>query len=191
MAMIALGVCGGIGAYKSVEVVRGLQKQGHDVVAVMTRSARQFVGRADLRGDHPAPRAHRASSSPARTPTSSTSRSRRASTCCWSRRRRPTSSASSPNGIADDFLTSLYLATQGARADGAGDEHPHARARRRAAEPRRAGGARRPVRRSRARAIWPAAGSAKAGSPSPPTSSRAAEQVLAPSGPLQRQDASS
>src|SRR6185503_8013937 len=44
MAMIAIGVCGGIGAYKSVEVVRGLQKQGHDVVAVMTRAAKQFVG---------------------------------------------------------------------------------------------------------------------------------------------------
>src|SRR6186997_1930526 len=44
MAMIAVGVCGGIGAYKSVEVVRGLQKLGHDVVAVMTRSARRFVG---------------------------------------------------------------------------------------------------------------------------------------------------
>ena len=44
MAMIAIGVCGGIGAYKSVEIVRGLQKAGHDVVAVMTRSARRFVG---------------------------------------------------------------------------------------------------------------------------------------------------
>jgi phosphopantothenoylcysteine decarboxylase/phosphopantothenate--cysteine ligase len=44
MAMIAIGVCGGIGAYKSVEVVRGLQKQGHEVVAVMTRAARRFVG---------------------------------------------------------------------------------------------------------------------------------------------------
>ena len=44
MAMIAVGVCGGIGAYKSVEVVRGLQKHGHDVVAVMTRAARRFVG---------------------------------------------------------------------------------------------------------------------------------------------------
>src|SRR5947207_14980780 len=42
--LIALGVTGGIGAYKSVEVVRGLQKLGHDVVAVMTRSARRFVG---------------------------------------------------------------------------------------------------------------------------------------------------
>jgi phosphopantothenoylcysteine decarboxylase / phosphopantothenate---cysteine ligase len=42
--LIALGVTGGIGAYKAVEVARGLQKQGHDVVAVMTRSATQFVG---------------------------------------------------------------------------------------------------------------------------------------------------
>ena len=43
-AFIALGVTGGIGAYKAVEVCRGLQKQGHDVVAVMTRSAARFVG---------------------------------------------------------------------------------------------------------------------------------------------------
>jgi phosphopantothenoylcysteine decarboxylase/phosphopantothenate--cysteine ligase len=44
MALIALGVTGGIGAYKAVEVCRGLQKRGHDVVAVMTRSATRFVG---------------------------------------------------------------------------------------------------------------------------------------------------
>jgi phosphopantothenoylcysteine decarboxylase / phosphopantothenate---cysteine ligase len=44
MSLIALGVTGGIGAYKAVEVVRGLQKQGHDVAAIMTRSARRFVG---------------------------------------------------------------------------------------------------------------------------------------------------
>ena len=44
MSIIALGVTGGIGAYKAVEVVRGLQKNGHDVAAIMTRSARQFVG---------------------------------------------------------------------------------------------------------------------------------------------------
>jgi phosphopantothenoylcysteine decarboxylase/phosphopantothenate--cysteine ligase len=42
--LIALGVTGGIGAYKAVEVCRGLQKGGHDVVAVMTRSAAKFVG---------------------------------------------------------------------------------------------------------------------------------------------------
>ncbi len=44
MPLIALGVTGGIGAYKAVEVARGLQKRDHDVVAVMTRSARKFVG---------------------------------------------------------------------------------------------------------------------------------------------------
>jgi phosphopantothenoylcysteine decarboxylase / phosphopantothenate---cysteine ligase len=44
MSLIALGVTGGIGAYKAVEVCRGLQKLGHDVVAVMTRSAARFVG---------------------------------------------------------------------------------------------------------------------------------------------------
>ena len=44
MALIALGVTGGVGAYKAVEVCRGLQKRGHDVVAVMTRSATRFVG---------------------------------------------------------------------------------------------------------------------------------------------------
>src|SRR5213595_299702 len=42
--LIALGVSGGIGAYKAVEVARGLQKRGHDVVAVMTAAATKFVG---------------------------------------------------------------------------------------------------------------------------------------------------
>ncbi|MCC7416905.1 MAG: bifunctional phosphopantothenoylcysteine decarboxylase/phosphopantothenate--cysteine ligase CoaBC [Acidobacteria bacterium] len=42
--LIALGVTGGIGAYKAVEVARGLQKRGHDVVAVMTAAAARFVG---------------------------------------------------------------------------------------------------------------------------------------------------
>ena len=44
VALIALGVTGGIGAYKAVEVVRGLQKRGHDVVAIMTATATKFVG---------------------------------------------------------------------------------------------------------------------------------------------------
>jgi len=42
--LIALGVTGGIGAYKAVEVARGLQKRGHDVVAIMTSTATKFVG---------------------------------------------------------------------------------------------------------------------------------------------------
>jgi len=42
--LIALGVTGGIGAYKAVEVARGLQKRGHEVVAIMTDAATRFVG---------------------------------------------------------------------------------------------------------------------------------------------------
>ena len=44
MSLVALGVTGGIGAYKAVEVARELQKRDHEVVAIMTRSARKFVG---------------------------------------------------------------------------------------------------------------------------------------------------
>jgi phosphopantothenoylcysteine decarboxylase / phosphopantothenate---cysteine ligase len=44
MAFVGLGVTGGIGAYKSVEVARLLQKRGHRVQAVMTRNARRFIG---------------------------------------------------------------------------------------------------------------------------------------------------
>ena len=44
MALVALGVSGGIGAYKAVEVARGLQQRGHDVAAVMTANAQRFVG---------------------------------------------------------------------------------------------------------------------------------------------------
>ena len=44
MALIALGVSGGISAYKAVDVVRLLQQQGHEVVVVMTANAQKFVG---------------------------------------------------------------------------------------------------------------------------------------------------
>ena len=43
MAFVALGVTGGIGAYKAVEVARLLQRRGHRVQAVMTRAATRFV----------------------------------------------------------------------------------------------------------------------------------------------------
>jgi phosphopantothenoylcysteine decarboxylase/phosphopantothenate--cysteine ligase len=111
MALIGLGVTGGIGAYKAVEVCRGLQRGGHDVVAVMTRAATRFV-----------------------TPLTFEAITRRAViTSQW----RPGANAEiehialadrmalllvAPctanvvgklaNGIADDFLTSLYLATK-------------------------------------------------------------------------------
>jgi len=55
MSLIALGITGGIGAYKAVEVARGLQKRGHDIAAVMTRSARRFVGEVTFEASHDGP----------------------------------------------------------------------------------------------------------------------------------------
>lgn len=40
---IGLGVCGGIAAYKAIEVVRRLQKAGCEVTVAMTRHATEFV----------------------------------------------------------------------------------------------------------------------------------------------------
>ena len=42
--IVALGVTGCIAAYKAVEVLRGLQKRGADVKVLMTRHATEFVG---------------------------------------------------------------------------------------------------------------------------------------------------
>ena len=111
MALVGLGVSGGIGAYKAIEVARGLQKRGHDVAAIMTRSARRFVGELTFEAIT----------------------RRRVVTSQWS----PGANADiehislatdislllvAPataniigkfaNGIADDFLSALYLATR-------------------------------------------------------------------------------
>ena len=40
---IALGVTGGVAAYKAAELVRRLQQEKLDVQVVMTRAAQQFV----------------------------------------------------------------------------------------------------------------------------------------------------
>lgn len=40
---ILLGVCGGIAAYKSIEILRSLQRAGAAVQVVMTQAAKQFV----------------------------------------------------------------------------------------------------------------------------------------------------
>ena len=42
--IVGLGVTGCIAAYKAVEILRGLQKRGADVWVVMTRHATEFVG---------------------------------------------------------------------------------------------------------------------------------------------------
>jgi len=43
-ANILLGVCGGVAAYKSAELLRALQREGMEVRVVMTRAAQEFVG---------------------------------------------------------------------------------------------------------------------------------------------------
>lgn len=111
MAMIALGVCGGIGAYKSVEVLRGLQKQGHDVVVVMTRSARRFVGELTFE----AISRHRVLTSQfAPGANSDIEHISLASSIDLLLVAPATANiiGKFAGGIADDFLTSLYLATK-------------------------------------------------------------------------------
>jgi phosphopantothenoylcysteine decarboxylase/phosphopantothenate--cysteine ligase len=44
MANIVLGVSSGIAAYKSVDLMRNLQRAGHEVRVVMTQNATRFVG---------------------------------------------------------------------------------------------------------------------------------------------------
>ncbi len=46
---VILGVCGGIAAYKAVELLRRLKKAGARVRVVMTRSALEFVGETTFR----------------------------------------------------------------------------------------------------------------------------------------------
>jgi phosphopantothenoylcysteine decarboxylase/phosphopantothenate--cysteine ligase len=110
MAMIAVGVCGGIGAYKSVEVVRGLQKLGHDVVAVMTRSARKFVGELTFE----AITRHRVLTSQFEPGANADIEHIALASSIDLLIVAPATAnilGKFANGIADDFLTSLYLAT--------------------------------------------------------------------------------
>jgi phosphopantothenoylcysteine decarboxylase/phosphopantothenate--cysteine ligase len=106
---VALGVTGGIAAYKAVEVLRGLQRVGCEVRVAMTRHACEFVTPLTFRAisgayvvvddyapDNPDPIAHITFSqtvdllivAPATANTL----------------------AKFANGVADDFLTSTYLA---------------------------------------------------------------------------------
>jgi phosphopantothenoylcysteine decarboxylase/phosphopantothenate--cysteine ligase len=110
MSLILLGVSGGIGAYKAVEVARGLQKHGHDVAAIMTRSARRFVGpvtfeaitRREVITDQWKPGANADIEHIALASTADLLLVAPATANIIGK---------FANGIADDFLSSLYLAT--------------------------------------------------------------------------------
>lgn len=106
---VALGVSGGIAAYKSIEVLRGLQRAGCDVRVAMTRHACEFIQPLTFRAlsgtyvlvddyapDNPDPIAHITFSQTINlfiiAPATANVLAKMA------------------NGIADDFLTSTYLA---------------------------------------------------------------------------------
>src|SRR3990170_659180 len=110
MALIALGVTGGIGAYKAVEVARGLQKRGHDVAAIMTRSARRFVGEVTFEAITRRPVI---TDQYARGANASIEHIALASDIGLLLVAPATANVIGKfaNGIADDFLSSLYLAT--------------------------------------------------------------------------------
>ena len=111
MALIALGVCGGIGAYKAVEVARGLQKRGHEVAAIMTRSARKFVGEVTFEA---ITRRRVITDQFAAGANADIEHISLASDIALLVVAPATANVIGKfaNGIADDFLTSLYLATR-------------------------------------------------------------------------------
>ena len=111
MGLIALGVTGGIGAYKAVDIVRRLQQDGHDVVVIMTSNARRFVGpltfeaitRRPVITDQFAPGAN------------ATIEHVSLATDIRALLVAPATAntiGKLAHGIADDFLTSLYLVTR-------------------------------------------------------------------------------
>ncbi|HEX7020546.1 MAG TPA: bifunctional phosphopantothenoylcysteine decarboxylase/phosphopantothenate--cysteine ligase CoaBC [Gemmatimonadaceae bacterium] len=111
MSLIALGVTGGIGAYKAVEVVRALQKRGHDVVAIMTRSACRFVGPLTFEAITRHPVITSQWKPGLNADIEHVSLATDASLLLVA----PATAniiGKFANGIADDFLTSLYLATR-------------------------------------------------------------------------------
>ena len=111
MALIGLGVSGGIGAYKAVEVARGLQKRGHDVAAIMTRSARRVVGEVTFEA---ITRRRVVTDQFARGGNADIEHISLATDIALLLVAPATANVIGKfaNGIADDFLSSLYLATR-------------------------------------------------------------------------------
>ena len=111
MALIALGVTGGIGAYKAVELARELQTRGHDVAAIMTRSALQFVGEVTFEA---ITRRRVITDQYARGANADIEHISLASGIALLVVAPATANiiGKFANGIADDFLSSMYLATR-------------------------------------------------------------------------------
>ena len=108
---VLLGVCGGIAAYKSAELVRELQRRGAEVRVIMTRSAQEFMQPltfASLTG-------HRVFTSLWESP-SEASVIEHIAQAHWAdvlviAPATANTLAKLAHGIADDFLSASYLAT--------------------------------------------------------------------------------
>ena len=109
---VLLGVCGGIAAYKSAELVRELQRQGATVRVIMTHSAQEFIQPltfASLTG-------HKVFSSLWDSPLDA-SVIEHIAQAQWAdvlliAPATATTLAKLSHGIADDFLSATYLATE-------------------------------------------------------------------------------
>jgi len=114
---VVLGVGGGIAAYKAAELVRALQGRGHDVQVVMTKAAREFVQPltfATLSGRKVITDLF-ASESPSETLSSAVEHISVAQENDVLLVAPATADliAKFANGLADDFLSTLYLAFRG------------------------------------------------------------------------------
>jgi phosphopantothenoylcysteine decarboxylase/phosphopantothenate--cysteine ligase len=111
VSLVCLGVTGGIGAYKAVEVARLLQQRGHDVQVVMTRAACRFIGPVTFEAITGRPVI---TSQFARGMNADIEHIALASEAALLLVAPATANiiGKFANGIADDFLSSLYLATR-------------------------------------------------------------------------------
>ena len=114
---VTVGVSGGIAAYKAAELVRGLQRQALDVHVVMTEAAKQFVQPltfASLTGHEVITGMWAQSPSVDETSASAIQHIEAAQTTDLLIVAPATANvlAKFAHGIADDFLTTLYLATK-------------------------------------------------------------------------------
>ncbi len=107
---VVLGVTGCIAAYKAVEVLRGLQKRGVDVQVVMTRHATEFVGKLTFQ----AISGHEVVTemfAPTADPEIKHIQLAQTTDLLLVAPATANTLAKFANGIADDFLSTLYIST--------------------------------------------------------------------------------
>lgn len=108
---VVIGVCGGIAAYKVVEVVSRLKKLGAEVHVIMTESALRFVGELTFRTMSQNPVASDMFGTPERWEVEHVSLAQKADLFLVAPATANTL-AKMAYGIADNMLTTTYLATK-------------------------------------------------------------------------------